>query len=71
MATKMFCDNPVCNKQFAPDELFGMFNYLTAEYNKQMQKSFLKHEMMYCENCTKDILKMMKDAVDKQKLVKE
>jgi hypothetical protein len=67
MAMKAFCDNPVCNKEFSKDELFGKFTYLTAGYTKQMQKEIFSHELMFCENCTKDLLEKINEAVDRQK----
>lgn len=67
MAIKTFCDNPVCNKEFTSVELFGAFTYLTASYNKQMQKTINKNELMFCENCAKDLLKLMDEQIDKYK----
>lgn len=71
MATKIFCDNPVCNKEFSQDELFGKFQYLTATYNKQMQKQLRQNELVFCENCTKDLLKKIDEEVDKYRIDKK
>ena len=71
MATKIFCDNPICNKEFLLDELFSNFMYLTASYNKQMQKQVQKNELVFCENCTKDLLKKIDEEVDKYKVAKK
>lgn len=71
MATKVFCDNPVCNKEFSHQELWGKFTYLTASYTKIMQKQIKQNELVFCEDCSKDLLNKIEEAVDNQKLVKE
>lgn len=65
MATKVYCDNPVCNKEFTPIELWGKLTYLTSSYTKQMQKQIKQNELVFCENCTKDLLKKIDEEVEK------
>ena len=72
MATKIFCDNPVCNKEFAPTELWGKLMYLTSFYTKVMQKQIKQNELIFCENCTKDVLKIIDEKiVDNYKIDKK
>ena len=65
MATRVYCDNPVCNKEFTPTELWGKLTYLTSSYTKVMQKQIKQNELVFCENCTKDLLDKIDEAVDK------
>ena len=71
MSTKVYCDNPVCNKEFALTELWGKFMYLTSSYTKVMQKEIKQNELVFCENCTKDLLDKIDEAVEKYHIDKK